>query len=91
MQFNIVSLALAALVGTASAANYTVPYASGTAAPSGSPTATGPTSTGSPITPYSGAVRHLNGISGSSLGLVIAGGVALVGSSPHIVLIQLDI
>ncbi|KAI9809887.1 MAG: hypothetical protein M1825_000320 [Sarcosagium campestre] len=79
MQFNIGALTLAALVASVSAANYTVPASSGvaigTAGATGSAVAP-PGATGSPI--FTGAATNLKGLTGSSLGLVIAGGVALM-------------
>ncbi|KAI9704193.1 MAG: hypothetical protein M1836_007054 [Candelina mexicana] len=75
MQFNILAIAISALAATATAAgtNSTTPRASGTgaAAPSGTFSPGNPTQ--SPF--ISGGA--LNGVSGSALALVIAGGVAL--------------
>ncbi|KAI9724458.1 MAG: hypothetical protein M1812_000526 [Candelaria pacifica] len=76
MQFNILAIAVSALAATAAAqigTNSTIPRASGTgvAAPSGTNKPGNPTQS-----PYiSGG--SLNGVSGSALALVIAGGVAL--------------
>ncbi|KAI9848743.1 MAG: hypothetical protein M1837_006830 [Sclerophora amabilis] len=88
MQFNLVAVALSAFVASAMAAapygtNSTVPYPTGTAAPTGTgspegPTGTGgsPDSTGPPIAD----AGVMNRVSGSALGMVVIGGLALVSS-----------
>lgn len=46
-----------------------------------------PTPTGSPIAQFTGAAS-VNGVSGSALGMIIAGGVALVSSCPTVAIVQ---
>jgi len=85
MQFNIVALTLAAMASVAAAQSTVTVYAcssSGVASPTvksigTTGVSTGPTSTGSPITPATGAAS-MNHISGSALGMIVAGGVALL-------------
>ncbi|CBX90404.1 predicted protein [Plenodomus lingam JN3] len=82
MQFSIISLVAALAASTTSAAyiqtNYTsiaTPHVpAGTAAPTGSASPSTPTSS----VPFTGGASMPQAISGSALGLVIAGGVALM-------------
>ncbi|KAI9880394.1 MAG: hypothetical protein M1830_003433 [Pleopsidium flavum] len=75
MQFNIVVLAVSAFAVSASAAAYnaTQPTGTGVVAPSASGAGSAPAATGSPITGAAG----MNTISGSALGFIVAGGIAL--------------
>ncbi|KAH9860629.1 hypothetical protein J1614_011960 [Plenodomus biglobosus] len=81
MQFSMISLVAALAASTTSAAyiqtNYTsvaYPTGTGVAAPSGTGSPARPTGTA----PFTGAASVPQAFSGSALGLVIAGGVALV-------------
>ncbi|KAF2854741.1 hypothetical protein T440DRAFT_514622 [Plenodomus tracheiphilus IPT5] len=81
MQFSMISL-VAALVATTSAAYVQTngtsaayyPTGTGAAAPSGTGSSAKPTST----LPFTGAASMPQALSGSALGLVVAGGVALM-------------
>jgi len=81
MQFSIVSI-VAALAATASAAyvqtngTSAAYYPTGTGA--GIPTSTGSSAKPTSTIPFAGAASMPQAISGPALGLVVAGGVALV-------------
>jgi hypothetical protein len=77
MQFSLLTLVAAALAATASA-NYngTTYYPTGTGSASVKPTGTGVSPTKTSLPPFTGAATMPTG--GAALGLLVAGGVAMV-------------